>query len=152
MEGRFETFTTLITKISRNVRKIKNSEMAKYNLRSPHVMCLYYLYCNEGLTATELCEKCEEDKATVSRTMDYFEKNGYIACDFKTTKKYKSPLVLTDKGREAGKLIAARVDCILDEVGVGLSDAERAEFYRCLSIISDNLEAISKTREEITGE
>ena len=44
MKERFETFTVLINRISRNIRKIKNQEMAEYNLRSPHISCLYYLY------------------------------------------------------------------------------------------------------------
>ena len=59
MEERFELFTALITKISRSIKKIKNQEVEEYGLRSPHVSCLYYLYITDGLTATELCERCE---------------------------------------------------------------------------------------------
>ena len=81
MKERFETFTVLIAKISRNIRKIKNQEMAEYNLRSSHISCLYYLYLSKELTATELCDRCEEDKATISRSLDYLEKNGYIRRD-----------------------------------------------------------------------
>ena len=77
MDKRFQTFTILINRISRNIRKIKNQEMAEYNLRSAHISCLYYLYLSEGLTATELCELCEEDKATISRAVDYLEKRGF---------------------------------------------------------------------------
>ena len=40
MKERFETFTVLINRISRNIRKIKNQEMAEYNLRSSHISCL----------------------------------------------------------------------------------------------------------------
>ena len=53
MENRFETFTVLVNRISRNIRKIKNQEMAEYDLRSAHISCLYYLYANPGLTAIE---------------------------------------------------------------------------------------------------
>ena len=81
MEERFETFTVLINKISRNIKKIKNQEMAEYGLRSTHISCLYYLLSAQSMTATDLCEKCEEDKATISRSLDYLEKNGYITCD-----------------------------------------------------------------------
>ena len=56
MKERFETFTMLINRISRNIRKIKNQEMVEYGLRSIHVSCLYYLYSADFLTATELCE------------------------------------------------------------------------------------------------
>ena len=58
MEDRFETFTLLINRISRNIRKIKNQEMQDYELRSVHTSCLYYLYTGRGLTAAELCERC----------------------------------------------------------------------------------------------
>ena len=88
MKERFETFTVLINRISRNIRKIKNQEMAEYNLRSAHVSCLYYIYISENITATDLCEKCEEDKATISRALDYLEKNEFITCESKNAKRY----------------------------------------------------------------
>lgn len=142
MKERFETFTVLIAKISRNIRKIKLQEMQEYNLKNSHISCLYYLYISNGLTATELCERCEEDKATISRALDFLEQNGYLSCESKTTKRYKSPLLLTEKGTAVGQRIAERIAHVLEEVSIGLSDEERIEFYRCLSIISDNLDTI----------
>jgi DNA-binding MarR family transcriptional regulator len=73
MIERFETFTVLINRISRNIRKIKNQEMAEYKLRSVHISCLYYLYKEAQLLSTDLCERCEEDKATISRALEYLE-------------------------------------------------------------------------------
>ena len=145
MQERFETFTVLINRISRNIRKIKNQKMAEYNLKSVHVSCLYFLYLANGLTATELCERCEEDKATISRALDYLETNGFLTCESQSAKRYKSPLLLTDKGIEAGKKITDKIDCILDEISVDLTEEERTAFYRSLSIISDRLEAVSKS-------
>lgn len=140
MKERFETFTVLINRISRNIRRIKNQEMQEYGLRSVHVSCLYYLYTAKELTATDLCERCEEDKATISRALDFLESSGYIFCQSKSAKRYKSPLILTEKGISAGKKIADKIDGVLDAVSVGLSDDERVEFYRCLSIISESIE------------
>lgn len=142
MEHRFETFTVLITKISRSIRKIKNLEMAEYGLRSAHISCLYYLYGETDLTATDLCERCEEDKATISRALDYLESNGYITCESKSAKRYKSPLLLTEKGKEVSRQIAEKINRVLDEVSAGLSEAERVSFYRSLSIISNQLEQV----------
>ena len=102
MTERFETFTFLINRNSRNIRKIKNQEMAEDHLRSAHVSCLYYLYTNKGATATDLCERCEEDKATISRDLDYLETNGFLTCESKNAKRYKSPRILTDTGNDAG--------------------------------------------------
>lgn len=143
MKERFETFTVLINRISRNIRKIKNQEMAEYNLRSSHISCLYYLYSEKELTATELCERCEEDKATISRALDYLETNGYLTCESKSAKRYKTPLLLTDKGLIVGKKIADKIDGVLDEISVGLTEEERIAFYRSLSIISDSLESVA---------
>ena len=147
MQERFEIFTVLINRISRNIKKIKNQEMAEYNLRSAHVSCLYYIYTLKGATATDLCERCEEDKATISRALDYLDANGYIAREVESTKRYKSPLLLTSKGKEVGKKIADKISGVLDTISVGLTDEERVAFYRSLAIISDSLEAISKIKE-----
>lgn len=144
MYERFETFTVLINRINRNIRKIKNQEMSEYDLRSVHVSCLYYMNRQAGITATELCEKCEEDKATISRAIDYLEQNGYLVCESRNTKRYKSPLVLTEKGKEVGEKISQKIAGVLDEISVGLSEEERKEFYRALSIISDELDNVAK--------
>ena len=147
MQERFETFTVLMNRISRNIRKIKNQEMAEYHLRSAHVSCLYYLYSANRLTATELCERCEEDKATISRALDYLETHGYITCETQQAKRYKSPLFLTEKGHEVGKKITDKIDGVLDSVSEGLTEEERIAFYRSLSIISESLEAVSRNGE-----
>jgi DNA-binding MarR family transcriptional regulator len=142
MEERFETFSALIAKISRNIRKIKNREVASYKLRSSHASCLYYLYTIGALTATELCEHCEEDKATISRSLDHLEKNAFVICESKAAKRYKAPFRLTEKGKEAAKRIADRVDLVLKEIDAGQTPEERLILYHSLSRISNLLEKI----------
>ncbi|MEE1238882.1 MAG: MarR family winged helix-turn-helix transcriptional regulator [Acutalibacteraceae bacterium] len=146
MTERFETFTVLINRISRNIRKIKNQEMAEYNLRSSHISCLYYLYTSGGLTATDLCERCEEDKATVSRSLEYLENNGYLVCESKSAKRYKSLLKLTDKGTNVGKKISDKIDYFLKEISVELTEEERMQFYRSLTLISNGLDNIANRK------
>ncbi len=148
MNERFETFTVLINRISRNIRKIKNQEMAEYNLRSAHVSCLYYIYTLREATATELCERCEEDKATISRALDHLETNGFLTRKVESLKRYKSPLLLTDKGNEAGKKIADKISGVLDSISGGLTEEERVAFYRSLAIISNSLDTVSKSGEK----
>ena len=140
MQERFETFTVLINRISRNIKKIKNQEMAEYNLRSAHISCLYYLYIHKGATATDLCERCEEDKATISRALDYLDTNGYIIRETESKKRYKSPLLLTDRGLEVGGKIAGKIDDVLGAIGDELTEKERVDFYRSLSIVSESLD------------
>ena len=148
MQERFETFTVLINRISRNIRRIKHQEMAEYQLSSAHVSCLYYLYSGNGLTATDLCERCEEDKATISRALEYLEHNGFITSDTESAKRYKSPVLLTAKGLEVGEKIAHKIDGVLNRISDSLTEEERIVFYRHLSVISEELETVSKPCEE----
>ena len=97
MQERFREFTLLIANLNRCIGKVKTEEIAGFDLKGSHVSCLYYVYENESLTAKELCDICGEDKANVSRAIKYLESNGFLVCDSKTAKRYKSPLLLTDK-------------------------------------------------------
>lgn len=76
MKERFETFTILIARLSRSVKRIKAEQMADFQLKGPHVSCLYYLSMQDGLTSAELCERADEDKAAISRSLDYLEKTA----------------------------------------------------------------------------
>ena len=140
MQERFETFTVLINRISRNIRKIKNHEMAQYGLKSPHVSCLYYLYVCPELTATDLCERCAEDKATISRSLTHLEKQGFLIRET-GSKRYKGALTLTESGQQLGKQIADKIDCVLSQIGQQMSEQERVQFYHHLTLICDGLDA-----------
>ncbi len=149
MNDRFEHFTLLIAKINRNIRKIKNQAMADYDLKAPHISCLYYLYTAEGvLTATDLCDRCEEDKATVSRSLTYLEKNGFLTRDAASARRYKSPLLLTERGRAVGQAISDKVNAVLKKTGEGISDKEREAFYKLLTLISDTLDILGNTAND----
>ena len=140
MIERFEIFTVLITKISRNIRRIKTEAMHEFGLKSPHVTCLYYLYERKALTVKQLCDICEEDKGAVSRSISELQLKGFVVEEKSGNKKYKNNLVLTDKGREAAKHIVDRIYSVLQGTGEGLTDKERESFYGALSVINDKLE------------
>lgn len=147
MDGRFETFTVLIGKISRNIKRLKTCQMAQLDLKGPHVSCLYYLYSSGPLTAAELCDRCEEDKAAISRSLEFLEQKGYLVCQREKTRKYKTPLVLTTKGQQAGREVSERIEQMLAQASQGLSDEERHIMYGALEKISSNLDALTdKTR------
>lgn len=147
MKERFKTFTVLIMEINRYIHKIKTEEMSEFDLKSPHVSCLYYLYKAGELTAKELCDISKEDKASVSRSIEYLETNGFISCNSTTKKRYKAILTLTEKGREIAAALAKKIDAILEQASVGLSEENRAVMYETLSLIHDNLENICNKYE-----
>lgn len=142
MEERYEAFTVLIAGISRSIKRIKAEEMSEFQLKGPHVTCLYYLSMADGLTAAELRERCGEDKAALSRSLDDLEKGGYIRCGDGTGKRYRSPLYLTEQGKTVCRAVNEKIDRIVDAASRGLSQEEREAMYRALTCISCNLEKI----------
>ena len=142
MDNRFGTFTMLLSKISKNIRKIKNKRIEDYGLKSIHVSIIFFIYFNKTMTATELCEKCEADKATVSRTLEFLENENYLICDSKYSKRYNSPFELTKKGLELGKDITERIQNVLLELDDCLTEAERKQFYESFTKISNKLNDI----------
>lgn len=140
MEQRFETFTALVAGISRDIRRIKNEEMAEFHLKGPHVSCLYYLYKQDRLHVTALSELCEEDKANMSRILDYLEERGYVVP--RAERRYRHPIRLTEAGQELGAHIASKIDNMLLAVSEGVSDENRRILYESLSQIHANLQKI----------
>lgn len=145
MEERFQAFTVLIGGIGRSIHRIKTEEMSEFNLRSSHVSCLYYLYKRGALTAREICDVCEEDKANISRAVKLLEEKGYVTCESEEKKRYQSPLMLTDEGKKIGAAIAGKIDRILDVASCGLSEEERNIMYKGLAIVNKNLNALCES-------
>ena len=147
MEERFKLFTVFMTKIRRSIQRIKTEEMAEYNLKSPHVSCLYYLYTYGNMTATELCEICDEDKAAISRTIAELEATGYVeAEDTDGKREYRTKLHLTKKGEGVTCILDTKIRNAVDLGGNGLTEEQRQTFYAVLDIISANLEKFTKEK------
>ena len=147
MEERYETFTVLIARINRSIKRVKSAEMAEFQLKGPYVSCLYYLSLTDGLTAAAICERCDEDKAAISRSLDDLEKSGYITCESSTGRRYRAPLHLTERGRAVCRGINERIDRIVDSASQGLSEAERKSMYQALTLISENLEQMRSAEQ-----
>ena len=141
MQERFNTFTVLIAKLGRIIRRIKTEEMQEFNLKSTHVSCLFHLHLHGALTSKQLAEVCDEDKAAVSRSLEYLEKNGYIFTVKDATKRYKCPIELTDKGREVALRISEKIEGYLSIANQGISEEDRIVMYKTLLTISENLQS-----------
>lgn len=139
MQDRFKDFTVLISRASRCIKKLKSDKMNEFNLKGPHVYVLYYLRAYGSLTASQLCELCNDDKALLSRSIDHLEENGYITRD-NSSKRYRSKIHLTPKGEVVAEKMVELVGEIVDEASRGLSQENRAIMYESLALICDNLE------------
>ncbi len=141
----FSLFTRLLTNIQRCINKIKNSNMKALGLKSGYVSCLYYLYKMGAMSQTELCEICNEDKASISRKLEYLTKNGYVSRELnESANKYKLPIVLTKKGEEIANFIDKKVSEIIIDADSSLKENEREILYFSLGKINDKLQQLSK--------
>lgn len=145
MVGRFEVFTLGLSEIMSSWNKIAAEEMKAFGLKGTYVIYLIALYKHpEGLTAANLSEKCNRDKAEVSRAVASFEKKGLIKRENTTVNGYRAKITLTEQGRESTKALRERVKLAVEKGGEGLSETERENFYNALEKISINLKKISK--------
>ena len=138
MIQRFDAFVSGITACYKYIQRIKSMEMTEFGLKGTHVMCLYYLRQNPaGLTASQLCGLCAEDKAAISRTVSELKNRGYITT--LSEKAYRAMLTLTSAGQDLARKFDQLIESWVTAGGDGLSDEERSDFYKTLSSIADNL-------------
>ena len=138
MIQRFDAFVSGITSCYKYIQRIKSMEMTEFGLKGTHVMCLYYLRQNPtGLTASQLCGLCAEDKAAISRTVTELKSRGYITS--LSEKAYRAMLTLTAAGQEIARRFDHLIEGWVTAGGDGLTNEERLDFYKSLATIADNL-------------
>lgn len=144
MDDSFEQLTTGVTRIYKSIQKIKRLHMDSFGLKGAHVMCIHYLYTHpEGLTGTELCAKCREDKAGISRILSDLEASHMICYqDVGNGKKYRAKAFLTEEGRAFGDKVNKYIEHAVIAGGNGLNAPDTEIFYRVLFTIADNLDEL----------
>jgi len=149
MNEKFEAFTSAVTRAYKCIHKIKSREAEGLGLRGNHIMLMYYLGQNpDGLTGSQLCQLCNEDKAAISRTVVELTRMGYIAStESAPRRKYRSRLILTDTGLEINKNLTDCIARAVSSASFGFDDNERQCFYKVFLTITDNLEAICASFE-----
>ena len=146
MLNRFTKFSLLIAEIDRCWHKLAAEEMAKYGLNSPHAVYLNTLYDAgaAGITAAQLGELCSKNKADVSRMVAILEKKGLVQKVAVGTNLYRARLVLTEEGKAAAEHVRDRAAVAVELAGSGLTDEERETFYKALTLITENLQKLSR--------
>lgn len=145
MVRKYELFSSAISCIYHDIQKIERTEMAKFGLKGPHAQCLLALDRHpEGITAAQLCDVCDKDKAAVSRTLTELEQTGMVLRAEHNGTRYRACLTLTAQGKKAAAAISEKASLAVELAGKGLDDAQREVFYRVLGLISGNLHNICR--------
>ena len=138
MNQRFDDFVTGITVCYKYLQRIKSAAVNEMGLKGSHVMCMFYLRQHEkGLTASQLCDLCAEDKAAISRTLAELRERGYITSG--SGKNYRAALKLSEAGRKMAEQFDTRIAQWVCAGGDGLQEEDREGFYRSLRLIANNL-------------
>ena len=144
MISRFEQFSYVISGIHRQIQKIERAEMIKRGYKGAFAQYLATLHRYEaGLTATELCEICDKDKAAVSRILAEMEEKGLVEREKKVVRTYRSKITLTEKGRETAEFVAARAKLAISAVSDEVMDEQQREvLYSTLDALYKNLRKV----------
>ena len=117
--------------------------MAKYGLKGPHAQCMIAMSrFPEGITAAQLCEICDKDKAAISRTVTELEQAGMLLRHDPEGKRYRSLLRLSEKGKEIARNVSELVFVAVGKASEGYDGETQQTFMRVLSLIAGNLHAI----------
>ena len=142
MIHRYQQFSTAISCLYHDIQKLERVEMAKYGLKGPHAHCLQVMAgFPKGITSAQLTERCEKDKAAISRAVAELEEAGLLVRCQKDGLRYRAQLVLTPEEQEAAGKVVSRIQLAVERAGAGLDEEERTVFYRVLGRIAENLHA-----------
>ena len=145
MVGRFEVFTLGLSEIMSSWNKIATDELKPFGLKGTCVIYLIAMYKHpEGLTAANLSEMCNRDKAEVSRAIKTLESKNFIVRENVTVNGYRAKITLTDEGYCVTTTVRERIKLAVEKGGEGLTESQREDFYLALETIAKNLKDISK--------
>lgn len=145
MISRYEQFTTAISTIYHHFQKIERDEMERYGLRGTYTQYLLAIdRALDGITAAQLCEFCEKDKAAVSRAVAEMENQGLVRRALINDRAYRAKLYLTEEGKRAAEFVRLRSKTAVEIAGKGVDDADRAVLYAALERIAGNLQRICR--------
>ena len=137
MISKYELFSASVSSLYRDIQRIERRETAKYGMKGPHAQCLLAMSrYPEGITATQICDICEKDKAAVSRTLAELEENGLVLRTARNGSRYRALLTLTEKGKDAARTVNEKAQIAVELAGAGLDDAQREVFYAVLDVIA----------------
>lgn len=145
MIDRFEQFVSYISAIHRDIQKIEREEMEKLGLKGAYAQYLVAMHrCPRGITAAELCEVCDKDKAAVSRALGEMEQHGLLRKLGDHENRYRVLMELTEKGRTAAEFVCRKAVSAVQIAAAEIDDETRTTLYRALRSIASQVQGISK--------
>ncbi|MDD8049501.1 MAG: anaerobic ribonucleoside-triphosphate reductase activating protein [Thomasclavelia sp.] len=122
----------------RSTQKYFDHQLNDYDIGYGQVIFLFYVYENEGITASLLASKAHYDKATVTSSIQKLEKSGYLNLENNPNDKRSKCLYTTKKAKEVmAKVYLMRKDWF-STLSQGLKIEEMELFESMLKQVADN--------------
>ena len=146
---RFVPFVLHTERIAKNIKRLADSKMEPYGLRSAHIMCILQLAKSEkGLSSAELSRVCGVDKAFVSRITNELMEKNYISRKIGPKQgKYKTKFLLTDEGKRVYAVMNDIINKFIQKISKNTPVKKLETFYEVLNSIDTELDKI--TNKEI---
>ena len=141
---KFNEFTGLVSRAYTALHRVQERYMRDFGLRSVHVAAMLQLLSEpEGLTATELSERCGVDRAQISRVVSELERDGLTGeASPGEKRRYRGRLRLTEAGARKAEAMNALVAEKLNAVAGDLNPYDVQTFYKVLRQINERLEGV----------
>lgn len=106
---------------------------------------------NSEISVSELAQKLDLDKSTVSRTVDGLVKMDIIDRKTPEENRRKALLNLTDEGYQVCESINYSNDSYINDVFEGFSEQDRSVFLELFGKLTENMVQARKNSEEKEG-
>lgn len=145
MQHRVTDFMTLVVAAYKKLQQFKKKQTAiyaAYDIKSQHVMVLFFLGHNSGgLTVTELANLCCEDKSATSRAVEYLVERGYVVHEEEESRRrWRSKVQITPAGMRLCRIIDIVSIEASNVVKEGISDEDLQVFYRVFHQMVKNMD------------
>lgn len=136
----------LLSDSGRLLRKTFDERVRNLGLTAPQARLLLSLAKFPDNNQAFYAERIEVEPITLTRMLDRMEEADWVERVADPADRRARLLHLTDKGREAVEPLRSIVAALVEDMALGLSDAESAQLARLLERVSANLSAERNNR------
>lgn len=127
--------------VARSVQSINDIKFRKLNLQKGQFIFLTRICENPGTSLIELSNALRVDKTTTTKAIQKLIEEGYVLKERDSSDRRIWHLLPTDKALEVYPLIINEENHCIDVCFANLSSDEKAEAYRLLKKMRENIEA-----------
>lgn len=141
----------LLSDTSRLLRRAFDERVRALGLTAPQARLLLSLEKFPDNNQAFFAERLEVEPITLTRIVDRMEEAGWIERMPDPTDRRARILHLTAKSHDIVNKVRGRVEGLVEDLSYGLSDAERGDLKRLLSLVAENLAADRSAAKEVSN-